>query len=151
MTQEAQQGPAKTILLVEDDDSIRGLLTSVITSETDYQVLPMSSDAEVFQRLDEVRAIKPVLLLLDYRLPTMTGLGVYDHLHALEELKDIPALIITAYQLNEDIEARLRERDIAKLEKPFDLEDFLSYIEQTIRMNQISVADIRAIVPERKD
>jgi CheY-like chemotaxis protein len=131
MTQEADQSTAQTILLVEDDEEMRELLRSALSMETDYEVLTMSSDAETLQRLAEVRSVKPLLFLLDFRLPTMTGLELNDVLHKQRGLKNVPAIIITAFQLNKEIERRLQERNITKLEKPFDLEDFLCYIEQT--------------------
>ena len=146
MAQKEQPTSAKTILLVEDDENIRELLTRIITIETDYEVLFMNSDSEVIERLAEVRSIKPILFLLDYQLPTMTSLELYDILHKQKELQDVPTIIITAFQLDKQIERRLQERDIKKLEKPFDLEDFLSYIEQTLLSNKSSVTDIRSII-----
>lgn len=71
MTQSQQPTSAKTILLVEDDENIRELLTRVITIETDDEVLSMKCDAEVIERLSEVRVIKPVLFLLSYIAQTL--------------------------------------------------------------------------------
>lgn len=148
MIQEGQTTTVQTILLVEDDENIRELLTRYITMETDYEVLSMEGDAEVIERLAEIRAIKPVLFLLDYRLPTMTSLELYDILHKEVELQSVPAIIITAFRLNKKIERKLQERDITKLEKPFDLEDFLCFIEQTLLSNKSSVTDIRSIISD---
>ena len=136
MTQEADQSTAQTILLVEDDEEMRELLLSALSMETDYKVLTMSSDAETLQRLAEVRSVKPLLFLLDFRLPTMTGLELNDILRKQRGLKHVPAIIITAFKLNKEIERRLQERNITKLEKPFDLEDFLCYIEQTCGLKE---------------
>lgn len=147
MAQEMHQTPAKTILLVEDDEDIRELLLRTFTIETDYEVLALKSDAETIRRLDEVLTLKPVLFLLNYRLPTMTGLELYDILHAQRGLQNVPAIIISAFQLTKSIKRRLQVRDITLLEKPFDLEDFLSFIEQTLLSQQSAIADIRELLP----
>ena len=147
MAQEMHQTTAKTILLVEDDEDIRELLLRTFTIETDYEVLALKSDAETIRRLDEVLNLKPVLFLLNYRLPTMTGLELYDILHAQRGLQNVPAIIISAFQLTKSIKRRLQVRDITLLEKPFDLEDFLSFIEQTLLSQQSAIADIRELLP----
>lgn len=155
MTLEEQPTTPKTILLVEDDEAISELLTHIITMETDYNVLTMSSDAEVITRLAEIQEIKPVLFLLDYQLPTMTSLELYDILHKQKGLESVPTIIITALQFNEYLERRLQERNVTKLEKPFDLEDFLCYIEQTLMSipstsNTPSMTAIRTIISGHK-
>lgn len=147
MAQEMQQTTSKTILLVEDDEDIRELLLRTFTIETDYQVLALRSDAETIERLPEILTLKPVLFLLNYRLPTMTGLELYDILHAQRGLQNVPAIIISAFQLTKNIKRRLHARDITLLEKPFDLEDFLCYIEQILLSQRSTMADIQALLP----
>lgn len=147
MAQEMHQTTAKTILLVEDDEDIRELLLHAFTIETDYEVLAMKNGAETIRRLDEVFNLKPVLFLLNYRLPTMTGLELYDILHAQRGLQNVPAIIISAFQLTKNIKRRLHAREITLLEKPFDIEDFLCYIEQTLLSQRSAIADIRALLP----
>lgn len=147
MAQEMQQTTSKTILLVEDDEDIRELLLRTFTIETDYQVLALRSDAETIERLPEILTLKPVLFLLNYRLPTMTGLELYDILHAQRGLQNVPAIIISAFQLTKNIKRRLHARDITLLEKPFDLEDFLCYIEQILLSQRSAMADIQALLP----
>jgi DNA-binding NtrC family response regulator len=146
MTQEANQSKANTIVLVEDDEDIRELLLRTITMETEYEVVAMRSDGEMIERLPEVRALKPVLFLLDYRLPTMTGLDLYDLLHTQRDLESVPAIIMTAFRFKKDVVRKLHERDVTMLEKPFDLEDFLCYIEQTLLSQRTVVTDIRALL-----
>ncbi len=83
------------------------------------------------EALEIVKHIKPDLFILDYRLPSMNGIELYDHLHAISKLEDIPAIIISAVtfeQVKEDIESR----QLGLLEKPFDLDVFLDMIEQTV-------------------
>jgi DNA-binding response OmpR family regulator len=71
--------------------------------------------------------VKPQLFLLEYSLPDMNGIILYDRLHARKELEAVPALIIGA-SLKEGEDA-IKQRGLLVVEKPFDLDEFLSPIE----------------------
>ena len=81
MFDEKTQTFGKTILLVEDDTTISELLVQLITQETQYQVVAVPDGS---QALELVRNIKPQLLILDYWLPSMHGIELYDQLHKTE-------------------------------------------------------------------
>jgi|SRR5215469_6834980 len=133
MVQDTPPPTATTILLVEDDEATGEFLTLAITTETPYRVLSIESAPETLQRLNEVRAVRPVLLLLDYRLAGMTALELYDRLCVAPELKTIPTIIITAEHLNEKTRGALTERNIRLLEKPFELSELISCIGQAVQ------------------
>ncbi len=122
-----------TILIVEDDEATREFLTLAITTETPYQVFSLGSATETFQRLNEIQAAKPALLILDYRLTSMTALELYDRLYGTAELKNIPTIIITAGHLDEETQRALGERNMQFLEKPFDLNELISCIGQAVQ------------------
>lgn len=124
-----------SILLVEDDVENIEMFKLLFASETSYKVRCLASPAEVLQRLDEVKRLKPALFLLDYDLPEMTALELYDRLHQVEGLEHIPALIVTAC-LPEMVKEYLRRRDIHVCFKPFDIDELLATIEQIIREQQ---------------
>jgi CheY-like chemotaxis protein len=71
--------------------------------------------------------VKPQLFLLEYSLPDMNGIILYDRLHARKELEAVPALIIGA-SLKEGEDA-LKRRGLLVVENSFDLDEFLSPIE----------------------
>jgi|GEM_PF-418757 len=133
MTQVGEQAAGLTILIVEDDEDTLVFLKLALTSETPYGVLLMKSGIETLQRLNEVEAVQPALLLLDYHLPKMTALDLYDRLHAQAKLAQVPALMITADPLCGEIRRALAERNIALLEKPFGLDELFQRIEQTMK------------------
>ena len=118
---------AKTILIVEDDDSIAGFIVSTIQQETHYQPV---------RAIDGQHAVKlmhwllPDLLILDYNLPGMNGIELYDRIHARKEFEGVPAFMITAYQKVCADEAKLRH--IPCLKNPFELDDFLDTVESLI-------------------
>ena len=71
----------KTILVVEDDVGIGSFLTQAISQETPHQAMLVTDG---FQALNAIRSIKPGLFILDYQLPRMNGIELYDKLHATQ-------------------------------------------------------------------
>jgi CheY-like chemotaxis protein len=124
---------SKLILIVEDDVVNADCLASIISRETAYYAFVVTNSLRALQF---VRHIKPQLFNLDYRLPDMNALELYDRLHANKDLQDIPALILSAcveyYQ--DDIKAR----KLHSLGKPFDLDELLSTIESLLDSSPVS-------------
>ncbi len=115
--------PVKTILIVEDDTVVAALLAAAIEQETPYQALFTTSSS---QALEVVHERKPSLFLLDYRLPGISGLELYDQFHATRELEDVPALLVSASFPFEEA----CKRNILLIQKPFELDDLLQNIER---------------------
>ena len=87
------QTTTKTILLVEDDSSIGSFLEEAIEQETPYRAI-VASDGHAALKL--VRHFTPCLFILDYGLPDMNGIELYDRLHINHALAPIPAILMTA-------------------------------------------------------
>ncbi len=117
------------ILLIEDDEATSEMLTECIESESFFRVRSLSSGEEVLQHLQEIREAVPFLFIIDYLLPGMNGLQLFDHLQSLETFEQVPTIMITAATMTEDIQAVLRDRSVALITKPLDLADLLDYLE----------------------
>src|SRR5437899_8002896 len=115
----------KTVLVVEDDTGIGNFLVQAISQETSHHALLV---ADGFQALKTVASIKPSLFILDYQLPRMNGIELYDQLHAIQGLENTPAIVISARLPRTDIE----RREIIGMSKPLDLDDFLQTIEKLL-------------------
>ena len=114
---------AKVILVVEDDDANAELLMQVLLHETTYQAY-LAADSTA--ALDFIRHVKPDLFILDYRLPGMNAIQLYDSLHTHEEFKETPALILSACL--EYYQEEIRSHKLLALAKPFDVDNLLSLI-----------------------
>ena len=115
----------KTILLVEDDAIISELLTQMIIQETPYKVF---SVADGLEALSLVKNVTPQLLILDYGLPFMQGIEVYDLLHSTEGLEEVPAIMLS-------VNAPVREinkRHMTYIRKPFDMTKLLDTIHRLL-------------------
>jgi CheY-like chemotaxis protein len=117
-----KHGNGKTILIVEDDEGISEMLALTLEQETSYQPLVVSSGQEA---LRVVQAVQPTLLLLDYQLPDMTGIEVYDRLHARKEFTAVPAIVMSANMPRHE----LSKRHLIKLEKPFEIDTLVDLVE----------------------
>ena len=121
-----QQQTEKTVLVVEDDAGIGHVLVQFIGQETPYHPLLVTTGSDALQA---VRVTRPSLLLLDYRLPGMTGIELYDHLQSTEGGAAIPAIMISATLPHREIV----QRQIVGMKKPFDIDNLLQTIENLIR------------------
>ncbi len=128
MTQSSEQiskeahAQVKTILVVEDDIYIGEVLVQAIMQETPFLAILVQSGDEA---LNTVKGIKPNLFILDYQLPRMNGLELYDALHANADFEQVPTLMISAQLPIKE----LKKRNIKGMNKPLDLDEFLQTIE----------------------
>ncbi len=79
--------------------------------------------------LKALRNTNPDLLVLDYKLPDMTGLALYDQVKAQAPVP-IPAILVTANIAR--LQPEIGRRRLVALAKPFDLEKLLEAIEELI-------------------
>jgi CheY-like chemotaxis protein len=115
----------KIILLVEDDRDIGEVLVEAITQESPYQTMLATNGPEALRL---VEGIKPGLFVLDYQLPGMNGIELYDKLHAIEALANVPALMLSAQLPQQELE----KRKITGTNKPIDLDEFLQTLDQLL-------------------
>ena len=117
----------KKILVVEDDEATGEVIQMVLAEEDSYSTFLVADPEEV---LEVASSIKPNLFVIDYRLAYMDGIMLYDKLHTIEGLEDVPALIMSASleQHGEELEAR----QLVGMEKPFDLDEFLETVKRMI-------------------
>ena len=125
----AQKDPTtvKTVFIVEDDEAIGELLVEAIQQETPYQAV-LASDG--FQALKMLQKVKPDVLILDYALPGMNGLEFYDTIQAVNALKHLPVLLVSAQTAR--IQTEVKARHLSQLQKPFELTTLLETIEHLV-------------------
>ena len=117
----------KKVLIVDDDRDIGDILEQIILDQTDYRVVWI---AESELALNAASYLRPSLLILDYMLPNIHGLDLYDRLQGIENMRDVPTILISA-SVTLPFE-ELRSRGIYILQKPFELNDFLDVLAQLL-------------------
>jgi DNA-binding response OmpR family regulator len=112
-------------LIVEDDEEIGYFLSLAVTQETPYQAILVPDG---MQALYATKYIHPSLLIIDYWLPGMNGIELFDRIHSFKELEDTPALIISASLPKKELE----HRDLVGIEKPIELDTFLQTVQNLL-------------------
>lgn len=112
-----------TILIVEDDPTIGILLQEVIQRNMPSQVIWAICAAEAIKVVEDT---VPDLLLLDYFLPDMNGIELYDYVQTIVKERHIPTIMLTASL--SPIIPQLQERQIIGMSKPFHITELTSLI-----------------------
>ncbi|MCX8007324.1 MAG: response regulator, partial [Coriobacteriia bacterium] len=115
---------APVVLVVDDDRSIVNVLHDTL-KRRGYSIVAAYDGAEA---MAAVRKRKPDLILLDLQMPVMDGYEVIEAVKTDPDLKDIPIVIMTAYQIDR---SRIDILGMAeqKVDKPFSAEELVRRIE----------------------
>jgi len=90
---------AKKILIIEDDNFLRILLSKKLRSEV-YSILSAAEAVEAFNLL---KSNKPDLILLDLLLPGVDGFEILKKIRQTEETKNIPVIVFSNLSEEKDI------------------------------------------------
>ena len=122
-----QEHKEKTILIVEDDEDLGELILEALHQESFYMGINYRTMLAIdgMQALGMIEETLPDLFLLDYYLPRMNGLDLYDHLHAIEALAHVPTIFMSANPPFKE----LTKRNLLSMRKPFNLRELLHIIE----------------------
>ncbi len=118
----------RTILVADDDDDIRALVTLRL-QRFGFEVVA-AADGE--QALALARDRCPDLAILDVTMPGLTGLEVTRALRADEGTKGIPVLLLTARVQDADLAAGLEAGAAGYVRKPFEPAELRARIEEVL-------------------
>ncbi len=90
------------MLLVEDNDLNRQIISAFIEINK-YVPVAAASAEEAFQLLEGTTL--PDLILMDIMLPGMDGITAVRKIKANSRWRDVPVLAMSAYSMDEDIQA----------------------------------------------
>ena len=119
---QSQPGKGETILLVEDNDTVRIGLRELL-STYDYSVVDVTT-AEAVDELPPATA--PALLLTDVILPGVAGPVLAERLMA--RWPDLRVVLMSGYTDQQSIPTSIHGRSVSLLRKPFDAVELLDEI-----------------------
>jgi DNA-binding NtrC family response regulator len=126
----------ETILVVEDKESMAGMLKETFESEG-YRVISARDGLEGIKYLKECRID---LVLTDLKLPPKNGIDI---LKASKEENPLrPVIIMTAYGSVETAVAAIKEGAFDFITKPFDTEHLLMLIKRAIETQRLFTENI---------
>jgi DNA-binding NtrC family response regulator len=122
---------SKSIMLVDDEDKLRNILSKVLTKEG-YKVLAVGNG---HQAIELYPSFIPDLMILDYKMPGMTGIELMNKIKELNPNQTF--LFLTAFgNVSLAVEA-IKEGAYDFIEKPFDNERFLHTINKALENNEL--------------
>lgn len=116
------------ILVIEDEINIQKLAAANLTT-SGYKVFVTGKGREGLRLAQREH---PDLILLDLRLPDMSGWDVLMLLKAERKLQKIPVIIMTASVQQDNGYKFPRMRTAGYLAKPFDLDELLRKVKQVL-------------------
>jgi DNA-binding response OmpR family regulator len=115
----------KTILICDDEPALRELIRASMDDGFEFAE---ASDGIVAMEL--AKELSPDMVILDLMLPRLSGLEVLARLNADQQLKDVPVLVITAWnETREDVLAAGADDFVSK---PFDPEALRSAVNRLV-------------------
>lgn len=118
----------QTIVIVEDDPETANMFGEMVRL-LGYQVRYAQSGGQAIGLIAET---KPAAVLLDWKLPDVSGLEVMQLLNKDAQLAKIPVIMISAKSLPSDVEKGKKVGASAYLTKPIDFQDLENAINTLI-------------------
>lgn len=120
------------ILIAEDEKDIRDLINFTL-GFAGYQVIATSNGEEAYQAA--LREI-PDLILLDVRMPRMTGYEACKLLKEQESTRNIPIIFLSAKGQESEVKTGLEVGAEEYILKPFSPDQLVERIKAVLKSNQ---------------
>jgi DNA-binding response OmpR family regulator len=123
-----------TVLVVDDDDDIRGLLRDLL-EQVGYRVIE-APDGRAGLR--ELYAVSPNLVILDIAMPELDG---WTTLERIRDLSDVPVLMLTAHDAELERVRGLKGGADDYVVKPFGRQELIARIEVLLRRTRTTASE----------
>ena len=123
------------VLLVEDNPDDEGLaLRAFKKSGVKNRVLVARDGEEAVKKLPEfVNGSVPALVLLDLKLPKLSGLEVLERIRANPTTCQVPVVILTSSDEMVDVSGCYARGANAYVRKPVDFDEFIEAIDSIVK------------------
>ena len=122
------------ILIAEDEREIRDLIQFTLMF-AGHKITAAANGAEALELAPKV---KPDLIMMDVRMPKMTGYEACREMKKIEELKKVPVIFLSAKGQDEEKQTGIEAGAIAYILKPFAPDDLTRQIAEILKANGLS-------------
>jgi CheY-like chemotaxis protein len=126
-----KQGHGYRILVADDEPEVVDLVRMMLEWEG-YTVVQAVDGAEA---VHHARQDQPDLILLDVRMPKMTGLSVLDRLAADPVTSGIPVIMLSVVTTYPEVREALERGAVAYLPKPFEMREMVHLVERVLSID----------------
>lgn len=121
---------SKKVFIVDDEPDLREVLNTLFQQEG-YQTI-LASDGKM--ALELVKKNVPDIILLDVSMPKMDGFQVLEKLKKDKLTRDVPVIMVSARDGNEDIQQGISHFADKYITKPYDIKKLLTEVEKTLNI-----------------
>lgn len=118
-----------TILIVDDDDAIRGTLYDLLSDKYDCNTASMAEEALQYIEVEKYDAI-----LTDIAMPGLTGVELLKRVQ--QNHSATPVILISGKGSEQDPKALMDMGAFAYVTKPFNLDEIEEVVERAIMQTQ---------------
>ena len=119
------------ILIAEDERDIRDLIQFTLMF-AGHKITAAANGAEALELAPKV---KPDLIMMDVRMPKMTGYEACREMKKIDEIKDVPVIFLSAKGQDEEKQTGIDAGAIAYILKPFAPDDLTRQIADILKAN----------------
>jgi two-component system, cell cycle sensor histidine kinase and response regulator CckA len=123
---------ADVILLVEDEEILRGLMQEVLMREG-YEVRAEADGEAALERFTREHTCID-LVLLDLGLPKIAGDAVFTRIRAIDH--DVPIILSTGFLRKENADETLRLNADGVIQKPFTLTELVTTVKSVLEKSE---------------
>ncbi len=120
------------MLIIDDEPNIRYSIRTVLSSDN-LDVIEASTAREGISAVKEKR---PAVVLLDVRLPDLSGLEAFDRIHAIDE--KLPVIMMTAFSKTETAIEAIRRGAFEYFVKPVDFNVLKQAVEKALHVSRLN-------------
>ena len=120
---------AATILIAEDERDIRDLVVFSLRFGG-FEVVEATNGQEA---VEQAQKLMPDLILMDVRMPRMTGYDACKRLKSMEDTKHIPVIFLSAKGQEQEIQQGMDVGAEDYILKPFAPEDLVNMVRKVLQ------------------
>jgi two-component system cell cycle response regulator DivK len=123
---------ARRILVVEDDEKSRRLLTDVLQ----FHGFDVCAVPSAEQGLADVKLCRPDAALLDIQLPGISGFELLTRLRSESNARALPVIAVTASVMDQDRKKILAAGFDAYVPKPVNIRELVTILNELLSKNE---------------
>ncbi|OKH41829.1 two-component system response regulator [Calothrix sp. HK-06] len=120
--------PSKRILLIEDNDMNRMLLSDYL-GYFNYDVIGLPEASQFFSTVEQ---FQPELILLDLKLPDIDGYSILTQIKQKPKYSKIPVIVVSAFAFKADQDKAMKLGACRYFVKPVNLNELVAAIEEEL-------------------
>ncbi|MDP3721616.1 MAG: response regulator [Anaerolineaceae bacterium] len=118
-----------SVLCIEDNQANLKLIELIIARRPDLRLLTATNGTS---GVELARAAQPDVILMDINLPDINGFEALKILRSDPRTAKIPVVALTANAMTRDIQKGLQAGFFLYITKPFDINEFLESLNETL-------------------